>query len=114
MFITEAVIEDETGTLKVIWFNQPFLMKILKLMIGLVLQAVLVKKKWYLFYTFSLRKIYQQDFSNRRETAGLIPVYSETAGLSSRALRFFIKKCLNQTRFPIDPLPLFCVKNIIS
>ena len=30
MFITEAVIEDETGTLKIVWFNQPFLMKNLK------------------------------------------------------------------------------------
>ncbi len=30
LFITEAVIEDKTGAIKVIWFNQPYLTKILK------------------------------------------------------------------------------------
>ncbi|MCX6743699.1 MAG: OB-fold nucleic acid binding domain-containing protein [Candidatus Parcubacteria bacterium] len=30
MTITEALIEDETGSIKVIWFNQPFLVKNLK------------------------------------------------------------------------------------
>ncbi|HOD96783.1 MAG TPA: ATP-dependent DNA helicase RecG [Candidatus Paceibacterota bacterium] len=108
MFITEAVIEDETGTLKVIWFNQPFLMKNLKTNDWISIAGRLSKEKNGTYFIPShYEKIYQQDFSNRRETAGLIPVYSETAGLSSRALRFFIKKCLNQTRFPIDPLPLF-------
>ena len=30
MFITEALIEDKTGAIKVIWFNQPYLTNTLK------------------------------------------------------------------------------------
>jgi len=108
MFLTEAIIEDETGPLKIIWFNQPFLTKNLKPNDWLSVAGRLTENKNGSYFIPShYEKINPEDASSRRETAGLIPVYSETAGLSSRALRFFIKKCLTQTRLPLDPLPLF-------
>ncbi len=106
VFITEAIIEDETDQMKVIWFNQPYLTKNLKTgdIISMAGKLIEEKNKSY-FLPSHYEKITDLN-QDRRETGGLIPVYPETEGLGSRTIRFFIKKCLNETRFPIDPLPL--------
>ncbi len=105
-FITEAIIEDETDKIKIVWFNQPYLTKNLKTndIISVAGKLVEEKNKSY-FLPSHYEKIINFD-QDRRETGGLIPVYSETEGLGSRTIRFFIKKCLAETRFPADPLPL--------
>jgi len=58
MFITEAVIEDETGTLKVIWFNQPFLMKNLKTNDWISIAGRLSKEKMVLILYLLITKKY--------------------------------------------------------
>ena len=30
MILTQAIVEDKTGAIKVVWFNQPYLIKVLK------------------------------------------------------------------------------------
>jgi len=107
-FITEAIIEDDTAPIKIIWFNQPFLTKNLKRGDLISVAGKLIEDKNGVYFSPShYEKITDFDSEERRETSGLIPVYSETEGLTSRALRFFIKQCLKQTRIPNDWLPSY-------
>ena len=107
-FITEAIIQDETAPIKIIWFNQPFLTKNIKVGDFISVAGKLVEDKNGTYFSPShYEKIIDFYSEERRETSGLIPVYSETEGLTSRALRFFIKKCLKQTRIPNDWLPSY-------
>jgi len=112
-YITEAIIQDETAAVKIIWFNQPFLSKNLKINDFISVGGRLTEDKNGIYFLPShYEKITNLNRNNRRETARLVPVYSEIEGLGSRALRFFIKKCLAETRFPADPLPFNIRKKI--
>ena len=103
MTITEALVEDETGSIKALWFNQPFLTKSLKEddFVCLAGKVTLSKNGVYLNNpvfekisdindnpSTSLRA------SNLTHTGRIIPVYSETKGVSSKWLRYMIKPLL--------------------
>jgi len=91
--ITEAIVKDETGVVKTIWFNQPFLVKNIKegKKISLSGKYSLGKKGPYLsnpsYEMMTLGKM-------PTHTAGLVPIYPETIGLGSRFLRYYIKLIL--------------------
>lgn len=106
MFITEAIIEDETDSLRAIWFNQPYISNTLKIgnLVSLAGKIAENEKGIYLSNP-SYEKIYDIDNIEHRETGGLIPVYAETAGLTSRGIRFLLKKIWSDVEFPNDPLP---------
>ncbi len=94
MFITEAIIEDKTGAVKVVWFNQPFLTKTLKKGDKVFLSGKATASKKGIFLS---NPIYEKgDAKNLTHTGRLIPVYPETAGLSSRWLRFILKPLLTR------------------
>ena len=91
--LTEARIEDKTGWVKAIWFNQPYLVKNIKpgKTISLSGKYTSGPKGPYLsnpsYEILTLGKF-------TTHTAGLIPVYPETIGLGSRFLRYYIKLIL--------------------
>lgn len=90
--LTEAIIKDETGSVKAIWFNQPYLNQTLSK----------GKKVWFAGKAVSEKNVF--CFSNPVcEIAGLkepvhtgrlVPIYHETAGLTSRYIRFLIRPLL--------------------
>ncbi len=100
MVLTEAIVEDDTGTVKAIWFNQPYLVR----NIGKGSRISLSGKLEFAYEnTFLSNPAYeiirgQVTRNEQREglthTAGLIAVYPETAGVSSRWLRYIIKTLL--------------------
>lgn len=128
MFIIEALIEDETGQITAIWFNQIYLLKNIPpgTKISLSGKVIMRGKKFVLSnpsYEIISRggeKKVSLDKRNQRaekifyeelkHTGRLIPIYSETKGLSSRALRYFIKPLLETTQKVIEPLPDFLLK----
>ncbi len=106
LMITEAIIVDETGGIKAVWFNQPYVTNVLK------------QGHYYNFagkVTKSNREIYLASPSyeqidsvrkgDAKHTAGLIPIYPETRGLTSKGLRFLIKPLLKQLETLEDFLP---------
>jgi len=105
IFITEALVQDKTDSIKVIWFNQPFLSQNLKPGNLVSLAGKVAENEKGIYLSAPAYEKISQISEDRRETGRLIPIYPETQGLSSRALRFFIKKLLEQIRFPADPLP---------
>ncbi len=97
MFLTQAVIQDNTGAIKIVWFNQPYLTKTLKQddSIYLAGKVALGDDGAYLSNP-AYEKItnYKLQTDDLIHTGRIIPVYPETEGLSSRWLRYIVKPLL--------------------
>jgi ATP-dependent DNA helicase RecG len=97
MILTEALIEDKTGAIKAVWFNQPYLNNILKTGDVAFFSG---KVTWGKNGPYLSNPIYEKTGFNENpavnliHTGRLVPVYPETEGLSSRWLRSAIKNIL--------------------
>lgn len=106
--ITEAIISDGTGTIKAIWFNQPYLKNTLP--IG---KEVLISGKLeFRNQDLALQgPTYEAVGDNSKHTARIVPVYPETVGLTSKQLRNLIMPLLPLAEGLPDPLPVETIKN---
>ena len=103
MMITEAVVSDDTGSIKAVWFNQPYLTKSLPVGVYAVFHGKVesgYQTKWQM--TSPVFERYKEDSVH---TGRIVPVYAETAGLTSRWLRFIIKPLLKKVETIADWLP---------
>ncbi len=91
MIIIEAIITDETGGIKAIWFNQPYLMRTLStgLVANFAGKIVASENDIYL-----ANPVFESSGQETKHTSGLIPVYPETRGLTSKGIRFLMKPIL--------------------
>ena len=108
MTITEALIEDETGSIKVIWFNQPFLVKNLKAGDEIFIAGTTEINNLSLQFTSPVyEKITGGDSLN---TAKIVPVYPLTSNLTQKQLRFLIKVALESVNMIKEWLPPEIIK----
>jgi ATP-dependent DNA helicase RecG len=92
MTISEVVIQDKNSTpLKAVWFNQPFVLNTLKEGAIVRLAGKLELNGKFLAMTNPAWERAARDATN---TGRLVPVYSETKGLTSKWLRWQIKMLL--------------------
>jgi len=109
MFLTTALVKDKTGSIKVVWFNQPYLINTLQAKDGVYLAGKTSKGPEGMYLSSpSYEKISSRksDKSKLIHTGRIVPVYPETEGLSSRWLRFILKPLLTKFQDEIqDPLP---------
>ncbi len=93
-FLTLATVNDGTASIEVVWFNQPFLTKTIKQgskislsgKIGLFShRPTLVNPAYDLLTSITQKSI---------PTQGLVPVYPETAGISSKWIRSKIREII--------------------
>lgn len=104
MIITRAEVEDESGSVRVVWFNQPYLEKNLPIGCRISLAGkVKLDKHGPFLSSPSYEKLAEGKESTH--TGRLVPVYPETAGLTSKYLRFLIKPLLPYIINLPDPLP---------
>ena len=109
MFITQALVKDESGAMNAVWFNQPYIANSLQegTFVSLAGKANLDKHGLYLSSP-TYEKIGEMELGIKKtdltHTGGLIPVYPETEGVTSKYLRFLIKPLLTDLAVP-DPLP---------
>ncbi len=110
-FLTLATVSDGTASVDTVWFNQPFLTKIIKQgskislsgKIGSFSNKPTLQNPEYEILTTQLQKPIH--------TQGLVPVYPETAGISSKWLRAKIKEILSSGLQNIDEtLPIETLK----
>lgn len=91
--IVEALIEDATGSISVVWFNQPYLIKVLKRGDTIALSGKTIIEQHSVILQHPNYQILKTfDKEQFLHTGRLIPIYPETTGLSSRWFRFFIKQ----------------------
>lgn len=103
MTVAEVLLEDASGTeLKAAWFNQPFILESLT-------QGATVRLSGKL--TFDGKKFlmnspaWERAARDETHTGRLVPVYSETTGITSRWLRWQIKPLLHLAQNFPDILP---------
>lgn len=102
MVITEALIEDESGTIKVVWFNQPFLIKILKPTDEVYLAGQVEFNKLGLQF---VSPIYEKITGESLNTAKIVPVYSTTSNLTQKQIRFLVSQALKSVKLIKEWLP---------
>ena len=88
---TIATISDETGKLRVSWFNQPYLQKQLHAARGSYLVVTGVKRRFGNKVEFNVRSHELPEQGDLLNTGRLVPVYPLTEGLNARTLRRFTK-----------------------
>ncbi len=96
--ITKAVVQDDSGSIQIVWFNQPYLAKSLKKGDRLLLNGKIAIGKGIAYLSSpTYEKIASKNEINFNDTVHLgriVPIYSGTQGLSSRWLRYILKPLL--------------------
>ncbi|MBX4188159.1 MAG: ATP-dependent DNA helicase RecG, partial [Candidatus Doudnabacteria bacterium] len=95
--LTQAVVQDDSGIITCIWFNQPYLQKTLKINDQFIFSGKVVSSKGKIQLQ---NPIYEQEKSEQVHTSRLVPVYSLTASLTQKMLRMIIKTYLDKCDIP--------------
>jgi len=114
MFIVEALITDDTGSIKAVWFNQRFLLSILKRgkrvnLAGKVVEdpegGICLSHPIYELINQRRSAYSSASISETRHTGRLVPIYPETKKVTSKLLRYFIKSVLDNLEKIPEPIP---------
>jgi len=107
LHITEAIATDETGSVRLIWFNQPY-------------RGGAIKKNqpYYISGEYALRRSRFSITNPSVElvsafpvnTARIIPIYRETKGLKSFTVRKLIRQAFTDIGEPVEHLPSWLIK----
>lgn len=92
--ITQATANDDTGKIKIIWFNQPYRKN-----------TIIQNQSYYLAGTLEFRynsisiinPNIEQEQEDSLNMARIVPIYPLTKGISSKDLRNYINQLLNQS-----------------
>jgi len=104
--ITEAILSDDTGTVRAVWFNQPYLAKTLK-------QGDIYRFRGNYEYKNGYISLQAPSFEQPGLARGgeeIIPIYPETKQLTSAILRKLIAQAVEATDQLEDDLPSEIVK----
>ncbi|MCX6808278.1 MAG: ATP-dependent DNA helicase RecG [Candidatus Berkelbacteria bacterium] len=84
--VTEGVVADETGSIKVVWFNQPYLEKMLKPNLNIILNGKVIYDRF--------ANGFVMESPIRANHPAIVPVYNQTAGISSYLLAKMVQKAM--------------------
>jgi len=110
MVLTEALLQDDTGAIKVVWFNQPYLTKNIKQgdTVCLAGKISLGDKGAYLsspsYERISSKVESGESKVGLKHTGRLVPVYPETERVSSRWLRYILSSLLPKIKNEISEI----------
>ncbi|KKQ55630.1 MAG: ATP-dependent DNA helicase RecG [Parcubacteria group bacterium GW2011_GWA2_38_13] len=106
-FITEAVVSDDTGTLKAIWFNQPYITKVLvpgeKIFLSGIMDASYQEMQF-------INPTYEKQSNDTLNTARIVPIYSLTKNVTQKQLRFLVKQAIHLADVMPEWLPDHIIK----
>ncbi|MFA6194831.1 MAG: ATP-dependent DNA helicase RecG [Patescibacteria group bacterium] len=110
MFITEALVTDDSGSLKVIWFNQPFLTRTFKPGDKISLAGKVTEDYSGLsMITPVAEKMYSESLIH---TKGLIPNYHLTENLTQKQIRYLVKEVITLADKIEDWIPVNVKKRL--
>lgn len=104
MTIVEAFLHDETGLIKAIWFNQPY-----------IKNALMPQKQFNFSGKINLYQgemtlsnpMYEPYGGVNKHTGRLVPIYPETRGITSKGIRYIVKPLIENLAEITDPIPDF-------
>jgi len=122
--VTEALLQDDSGAIKIVWFQQPYLADSLKTGDQVCVAGKVIRDKDGIYFSSpafeKIRPVIRPGApsndgakSSRYEfthVGRIIPTYAETAGVSSRWLRSIIKMVLASLKDITDSLPEDIIK----
>ncbi|MFP4514392.1 MAG: ATP-dependent DNA helicase RecG [Parcubacteria group bacterium] len=109
--ITEALVTDSTGTIKVVWFNQAYLSRNLKAGDNVSLTGKLEEKNGQLSLMSPVYEKINKD-EELIHTQGIIPIYHLGANISNKQLRYLLKQVMPLSNNIEDKLPLDTKKRL--
>lgn len=89
-FLTKAIINDGSGSINSVWFNQPYLTKSIKVGMPISLAGKVSIYNYHLSFTAPQFEIGESS----NHTGRIVPIYPETEGLTSKWLRHKINLLL--------------------
>ncbi len=107
----EATVGDETGNVRVVWFNQPYLARSLKTGTKIVISGrVTLFGNMPVFESPDWEPYDEKDLIH---TGRLVPVYPLTQGLSQRQVRRILKPAIDQWASQLEEfLPYDLIKRL--
>ena len=96
MTIIDAFLADESGTIRVTWFNQPYIAQTLHAgRVANFAGKISLSEENEIYLNNPAYEIVRPD-SKAIHTGRLVPVYAETKGLTSRGIRFAIRMAMKR------------------
>ncbi|MBI2050625.1 MAG: ATP-dependent DNA helicase RecG [Parcubacteria group bacterium] len=104
MQITEAEIDDGNGTLRVVWFNSPYITQTIKENDRIAIAGTVEAD----FSGWVMKNPQFEKVDNQKaavHTSRLVPIYPLTAGLTQKQVRFLVSQALEAAKEMPDVLP---------
>lgn len=98
--LTEALVADGTGSVKVIWFNQPFIAKTLNVGDEIFLSGRLDETRLQM-----ISPDYERVRATMIHTGRLVPIYHLTNGITQKQLRFLLSQVTKEMMALEEYLP---------
>ncbi|MEK7506239.1 MAG: ATP-dependent DNA helicase RecG [Patescibacteria group bacterium] len=106
LHITECLITDDTGSIKAVWFNQPYIKNTLQPgRLANFSGKVSKSKDGDIHLSSPTYEVITNDRMDTKHTARIVGIYPETRGLTSKGIRYLIKPLLENLEEIPDPLP---------
>lgn len=102
MLITQATLTDESGSIRLLWFNQKFVAQSLSEGRTYRVSGKVQSDKNGLVIQ---NPSFELSEKSANHTGRLIPIYSETRGVTSKFLRWQIKNIFDKMAVFPDPIP---------
>ena len=109
MLITECFIKDETGIVRAVWFNQPYVSDSLTESKGARLSGKVSEDAKGLFFSNPAWELSSRVPTN---TGRLVPIYPETEGLTSKWIRWQMQSLIKYADEIKDPVPENILKDL--
>ena len=111
ILVTEATVADESGTIKAVWFNQPYITQSLKEGRRVSIAGKVKHGKKGVHLSSPVHELLDtRNGGTTRHTARIVPVYPETRGITSRGIRFILQPILES----IETIPEFIPEEILE
>jgi len=100
MSITEAMIGDSTGSVKIVWFNQSHIAETLHVEDEVLISGKAKKSKYGLAMQSPIYEKVKEG-QETTHTGRIVPEYPLTHGITQKQIRYFVKQAL-KTALPVD------------
>ncbi|MBI1974687.1 MAG: ATP-dependent DNA helicase RecG [Candidatus Zambryskibacteria bacterium] len=102
--MAEGFVEDNSGKIKIIWFHQAYLAKMISENSFVRVEGKVSERKGQLYFSNPKVEPAATLFTSSKEH-NLYPIYPESRGITSNWIYHSVKKVLSRVPLDIDPIP---------